>query len=373
MTKLLLIRYRHACTGDIQFNLNPPTITESNPGSHTDPDGKMISQALVYAAYIAGVALSDVPPRDCFTGPAPFCNNSLAEDPTCRGVNVDTIDVWKRMDCDYAIYNVPAQNRDTNKWLVVHAGVCDSFTEELGDYFAPSMDLNLFGLRQCGGFQNSLCYAVHGFSTCAALHVSWFLPQLDWKYPATDPNIYAQLGFGFNPPDLVDIFHTPDTNMLFLHEYGDTNKSYNWWAADGCNMDTKPLYICLAGLDPDYDAKFLATKLAFEQGFNKNPTFPCRVEVHDANQFSKEQNASIPCSGLLLAASRENTDASVTGGDLNGAPNWTWEMPAFVTEAVSLASEIDPAGRLVGAFKQAINIALCKTFRPGQLICEDDD
>jgi hypothetical protein len=82
------------------------------------------------------------------------------------------------MDCDYVVYNIPATARKTKKWLVIHAGFCDTWTEFLGDYFAPDMGLNIIGLRPCGGYENSLCAATHGYDVCAALHVSWFLPPL---------------------------------------------------------------------------------------------------------------------------------------------------------------------------------------------------
>lgn len=116
--------------------------------------------------------------RDCYVGSAPFCNNSLASDTACRGLEVTTADGWKRMDCDYVLYNIPATGRNTSKWLVIHAGGCDTFTAELGDFFAPDLALNIWGLRTCGGFRDSLCASRHNYDSCDALHISWFMPPL---------------------------------------------------------------------------------------------------------------------------------------------------------------------------------------------------
>ncbi|KAH8594642.1 hypothetical protein B0O99DRAFT_624344 [Bisporella sp. PMI_857] len=97
---------------------------------------------------------------------------------------------------------------------------------------------------------DSLCAATHEYDICKATHVSWYVLAL---HPTAAP-----YGLGFNPPTLVDICYAPSTNMLFLHEYGDTNSSYNWNAADGCDLDTKSFYMCIAEPDPDYSNKFKA-------------------------------------------------------------------------------------------------------------------
>jgi hypothetical protein len=135
--------------------------------------------AVILLLALFGLTLATIPIRDCYTGSPPQCNNSLAEDPTCRGLEVTSMDGWKRMDCDYVLYNVPSSTRpSTKKWIVIHAGGCDTYTEDLGDYFAPDLGLNLFGIRPCGGFEDSLCAATHGYDECAALHISWGFPSL---------------------------------------------------------------------------------------------------------------------------------------------------------------------------------------------------
>ncbi|KYK58749.1 hypothetical protein DCS_05767 [Drechmeria coniospora] len=308
------------------------------------------------------LGLADVPDRDCFVGSPPLCNNSLASDTACRGLEVTTIDGWKRMDCDYVVYNVPTEARDTKKWIVIHSGGCDTNTGEIGDFFAVSLGLNLFGLRPCGGFADSLCASRHDYSQCNAFHISWYMPQL---HPT-----YAPYGIGFNPPALVDIFHTPDTHMIFLHEYGSTNETYNWFPANGCNATSAPLYMCLAGIDPDYDSKFAAIKRTLETAFSLAPGFPCKLEVINTMPYSQPQDASVPCTGIL----REYNDPAKVGGDAKAASNWAWEMPGFMTQAIQLATEVDPNGPLVAAFGRAINIALCQTFDNAKaLSCCDGD
>jgi hypothetical protein len=132
-----------------------------------------------YALYgLLSCASAKAAERDCYTGSPPLCNNSLASDPTCRGLEVTTADGWKRMDCDYILYNIPSTARSTRKWLVIHAGGCDTFTGDLGDFFAPDLELNIFGLRPCGGFQDSLCASRHDYDSCTAFHISWYMPPL---------------------------------------------------------------------------------------------------------------------------------------------------------------------------------------------------
>lgn len=300
------------------------------------------------------------PLRDCYVGEAPFCNNSIASDPDCRGIEVTTADGWKRMDCDYAVYNIPTTQRETNKWLVIHAGMCDSYTEDLGDFFSVDMGLNIFGLRPCGGFVNSLCASVHGFDSCVALHSSWLFPALQ--------DVIKPHGLGFNPPALVDIYHTPDTNMLFLHEYGDTN-NYKWFPADGCNATSAPIHMCVGGIDPNYGSKFTVIKSLLEGEFSNTPWFPCKLEVIDSTPYAQDQDAAIPCTGIL----REYNNPAIVGGDLSGAPNWAWEMTPFQTRAIQLATEVEPQSPFVNAFREAINIALCKSFEAGQSECFDND
>lgn len=149
--------------------------------------------------------------------------------------------------------------------------------------------------------------------------------------------------------------------MLFLHEYGSTNTSYNWYSADGCSMTSDPVYMCLAGIDPKYKQKFPAVKSALEEGFNNNPSFGCRLEVIDSTPYAQDQDAAIPCTGIL----REYNDPAKVGGDVSGAPNWAWEMPGYMTQAVLLATQVDPDGRLVSSFRKAIDIVLCNDFGDG--------
>jgi hypothetical protein len=177
-------------------------------------------------------------------------------------------------------------------------------------------------------------------------------------------------GFGLNPPALVKIYHTPGANLLFLHEYGDTNTSYNWFSANGCNAASKPLYICVAALDPNYSSKFSAIKRVLEKGFNNTPGFPCKLQVVDAKPYGGPADPAVPCTGIL----REYHDPALVGGDTSGAPNWAWEMPVFMTRAVQLATQMDPHGAVVNAFSTAINIALCKQFNASDgNKCRDDD
>ena len=144
----------------------------------------MINALVVtYSLYgLLRCASAEIPNRDCFTGSPPLCNNSLTSDSTCRGLDVTTLDGWKRMDCDYAVYNVPSVSQSTQKWLVIHAGGCDTFTGGLGDFFAPNLGLNIFGLRPCGGFQDSLCANLHDYDPCKAFHVSWYMPPVHMTY-----------------------------------------------------------------------------------------------------------------------------------------------------------------------------------------------
>jgi hypothetical protein len=85
--------------------------------------------------------------------------------------------------------------------------------------------------------------------------------------------------------------------------------------------------------------------------------------------YAESQNPAIPCTGIL----REYNDPAAVGGDTSGAPNWAWEMPAFMTRAIQLATQTDPNGAVVNAFRIAINIALCKQFDTNGTRCRDDD
>jgi hypothetical protein len=188
--------------------------------------------------------------------------------------------------------------------------------------------------------------------------------------PLTVPSRY---GNGLNAPALVDIYHTPNTTMLFLHQYGSSNTSYSWYHADGCNSDTKPLYMCVAGIEKDpkaYTAKFNAIKSILEAVSN-TPELPCRLEVIDAMPYSQNQNASMPCTGIL----RGYNDPSRVGGDVGPgtAVNWAWEMTGVQLKAVMLASETEPDGQLVQAFEKAISVALCQDFDSAQGECIDRD
>jgi hypothetical protein len=158
--------------------------------------------------------------------------------------------------------------------------------------------------------------------------------------------------------------------MLFLHEYGSTNATYNWFPADGCNASSKPLYMCLAGIDSSYNAKFPVIKAILENGVSNTPGFPCRLEVIDSMPYAQAQDPNIPCTGIL----RGYNDPAKVGGDTSGAPNWAWEMPGFMTQAILLATQVDPQGTVVNAFRAAIKIALCKEFSDvNSISCNDND
>lgn len=137
---------------------------------------------LLWLSFVLCALAQKLPIRDCYIGSPPQCNNSLASDPSCRGLEVTTLDGWKRMDCDYVLYNVPTTARETKKWLIIHAGGCDDYTENIGDFYAPDMELNIYGLRPCGGFEDSLCASQHGYDECTALHISWGFPSLNPTY-----------------------------------------------------------------------------------------------------------------------------------------------------------------------------------------------
>lgn len=142
--------------------------------------------------------------------------------------------------------------------------------------------------------------------------------------------------------------------MLFLHEYGDTNRSYNWFSADGCNSTSKPMYMCVAALDPNYETKFSAIKSILQTGFSNTPSFPCKLQVISAMPYAQDADPTIPCTGIL----REYNDPAKVGGDTSGSPNWAWEMPLFMTQALLLATQVEPNGAVVNAFRAAIEIAL---------------
>lgn len=130
------------------------------------------------------------------------------------------------------------------------------------------------------------------------------------------------------------------------------------------------MYLCVAALDPDYGTKFAAIKSLLEQELSNAPGFPCKLEVIDSTPYSQSQDPSIPCTGIQ----REFNDPIKFGGDPSGAPTWSWEMPVFMTRALQLATEVDPHGRIVNAFRSAINIALCKEFSDSHgTSCTDGD
>jgi len=79
----------------------------------------MILSGAIALCYLIVTVVSKLPRRDCYVGDPPFCNNSLASDSSCRGLEVSNIDGWKRMDCDYVLYSIPAKERITNKWIVI--------------------------------------------------------------------------------------------------------------------------------------------------------------------------------------------------------------------------------------------------------------
>jgi hypothetical protein len=154
--------------------------------------------------------------------------------------------------------------------------------------------------------------------------------------------------------------------MLFLHQYGSTNLTYNWYPADGCGGPNKPDYMCVAGLDPNYHDKYVAIKSALES-ISNTPQFPCQLEVVDAMPYSQDQDPTVPCTGIL----RGYNDPARVVGNVSGAVNWAWEMTAFMTRSIQLAAETQPDGLVTNAFRTAIDIALCKEFRGSK--CEDND
>lgn len=118
------------------------------------------------------------------------------------------------------------------------------------------------------------------------------------------------------------------------------------------------MYMCVAGLDHDYDAKFSAIKSILENGISNTPGFPCRLEVINTMPYAESQDPNIPCTGIL----REYNDPAKVGGDPSGAPNWAWEMPGFMAQAILIATQVEPHGEIVNSFRASIEIALCSNL-----------
>ena len=57
----------------------------------------------------------------------------------------------------------------------------------------------------------TVCASQITTTICTALHISWF-------FPAFHPTI-APYGLGFNPPALVNIYHTPGTHPGHNHAF----------------------------------------------------------------------------------------------------------------------------------------------------------
>eukprot|EP00457_Paulinella_chromatophora_P008259 gb/GEZN01008290.1/.p1 GENE.gb/GEZN01008290.1/~~gb/GEZN01008290.1/.p1 ORF type:complete len:353 (+),score=39.84 gb/GEZN01008290.1/:170-1228(+) len=295
----------------------------------------------------ACTAQSSASGHDCYVNDplmsAP-CSNPLLEDKKCVVIHSKNPSDWDRMDCDIVVFNVPAR-RPTSKWLVIHAGGCDTDTEHIGDYFAAEKTWNYFGLRPCAGLVQSKCIAEYQFDVCLTLHMSW----------VASPEFESFVGFqGFNPPELMQPYRSdPQARFVFLHEYGD-GLSYSAWMTFGCD-DDEPTYVCINGDDPNYDKKWEKMYPLLTRSLNNLPNFPCRVVVVDARNstavpgYAKEppnnRLPGKPCSGMYPP---------------KGNVGWAWEMSGKVTAALASAIRLDTGSELkaLADFRDAIDIAL---------------
>ncbi|KAL4437128.1 hypothetical protein ABPG75_004267 [Micractinium tetrahymenae] len=297
----------------------------------------LLLAAALAAAVLHPAAADD---HDCVVPePQGTCVSPLVADPMCRGQNTTDPEAWMSMDCDYVIYDIPAEE-PTNKWIVVHAGDCDNWTAEMGDYFSKAAGTNLFGLRQ---------------SRCDALHISWTMPD----QPPT-------IGLGFNPPGIIEVAKNKSNQLLFLHEY-DGLPTYPW--AGPCN-ETVPTYICITSDDPDFDRKFYGeggspeapapdgVKALLEAALSNRDPVPCKAEVIDARNstevpgfvpgptwphaYASNRQADLPCSGMF-------PDTTVG--------NWQWEHQGIVTASIQVAI-LKNNTELLDAYVKAIDAAL---------------
>ncbi|KAK9819689.1 hypothetical protein WJX72_001169 [[Myrmecia] bisecta] len=244
------------------------------------------------------------------------------------------------MDCDYVIYDVKAE-APSNKYIVIHAGGCDTYTEVIGDWAYNATGYNLFGLRPCVGIDTQTCTLNR--SVCVTIHVSWTMPS--------------------QPPQL-----DPASKLLFLHEF-DGLPTYPW--AGPCN-ETTPAYICVYSDDEEdvFDRKFYGAlgssgvKELLEQLANSE-YIPCAVEVIDARNssltpgldngpswgkaYATNRSPHLPCSGLYPQI--------VTQG-------WAWEMQGSITAGMKLTILKQQEGGesvytgVLASFAQAIDIVL---------------
>lgn len=309
----------------------------------------LLATALV-AVTVRPTAADD---HDCVVpGPPGACVSPLVDDPMCRGANSSDPEAWLSMDCDYVIYDIPAPE-PTDKWIVVHAGDCDNWTAEMGDYFSKAAETNLFGLRQCMGLNDDTC--VLNRSRCDALHISWTMPD----QPPT-------MGLGFNPPRIIEVARNESNQLLFLHEY-DGLPTYPW--AVNCS-ETVPSYVCITSDDPEFDRKFYGEggspeepapdgiKALLEAALSGRDPVPCKVEVVDARNstdvpgfvpgpewphaYASNRHADLPCSGMF-------PDIPIG--------NWQWEHQGVVTAAIQVAI-LRNDSELLETYTRAINVAL---------------
>lgn len=99
------------------------------------------------------------------------CKNPLVSDKNCRVTNGSSVLDANRMDCEVMFTSIPAKTA-SKKWIVIHAGGCDTDTEVSGDYFSKDGKYNYFSLRPCAGMAESKCLAAYNGDICSALHMT---------------------------------------------------------------------------------------------------------------------------------------------------------------------------------------------------------
>lgn len=213
---------------------------------------------------------------------------------------------------------------------------------------------------------------MHNGSLNDALHVSWLMANTDGSY-VTFPAVPGVPGWpstgvinelGLNPPELVDIYHTPGAKLLFLHEYG-TIDDYPWQYVDGYNNSTKPVYICVGMVDALMDAKFAKVQRLLETGFEA--ALPYRVDVINTVTLGDDTvnlgpaNASIPCTGILREFSAMNRRPAGERGNVV----WGWEMPDTIIDALLISihgqETTGKKDRTLKNFRKAMQVVWCDT------------
>jgi hypothetical protein len=83
----------------------------------------------------------------------------------------------------------------------------------------------------------------------------------------------------------VDIFHSPDVNLLLLHEYGGAHSSDDWCSAEYCNALRKPFYIIPVAIGPNFPSKSSTIKRFLAGQVSTYTGLPCRLLVADSIRY----------------------------------------------------------------------------------------